>query len=302
VAKVSFTLLGSGASLFVFTFGSPVREFVLRGSPQRNAEPRTPNPEPRTRNPELNLNTNGERRRQKRERQFILGVVAAGVLAAVPASTQDRAGACQELVLYNGTIATMDARNTMTRSVTIRADRIAAVGTARDIPTHDACATLIDLRGRTVIPGLIDSHNHIVPLSLRRGHDVRGVESAFSIPELQQVTRARASTLPAGEWMTAVGGWAPNQFVERRLPTMAELDAAAPNHPVYLQTGFAGPAVTNSTGKAFFGQHGVAVRSDGSIGAIAPTVAAWNALKSMQTDADRKRGALEVMMYAARVG
>ena len=205
-------------------------------------------------------------------------------------------------MLHNGTIATMDSRNTMARSVTIRGERIAAVASTRGIPTHDACATLIDLRGRTVVPGLIDSHNHIVQLALRPGHDMREIESAFSISELQQVARARAGTVPIGEWMTAVGGWAPNQFVERRLPTKAELDAAAPNHPIYLQLGFTGPAVTNSQGKTFFDQHGVSVASDGSIGANAPTVAAWNALKSLQTDADRRRGALDAMMYAARVG
>jgi predicted amidohydrolase YtcJ len=151
----------------------------------------------------------------------------------------------------------MDSRNTMARSVTIRGDRIAAVGTARGIPEHNACTTLIDLQGRTVVPGLIDSHDHIVQLSLRPGHDTREIESAFSIAVLQQVLRAKAGALPAGEWITAVGGWAPNQFAERRLPTMAELDAAVPNHPVYLQTGFTGPSVTNSKGKAFLDQHGV---------------------------------------------
>ena len=190
----------------------------------------------------------------------------------------------------------------MARSVVIRGERIAAVSAARGIPKHDACARVIDLRGRTVVPGLIDSHDHIVQLSLRPGHDMREIERAFSIPSLQQATRAKATTLPAGEWITAVGGWATNQFVERRLPTIAELDAAAPNHPVYLQLGFAGPAVTNSKGQAFLSQRGVAVMPDGSIAANAPTVAAWKALVSLQTDADRRRGALDAMTYAARMG
>lgn len=230
------------------------------------------------------------------------GLVMACLIAAIPVPAQERVSACQELVLHNGKIATMDARNTMARSVTIRGDRIATVSTASGIPRHDACATLIDLRGRTLVPGLIDSHNHIVQLSLRPGHDMRGIESAFSIPELQQVTRAKAGTMPPGEWISAVGGWAPNQFAERRMPTMAELDAAAPNHPIYLQTGFTGPAVTNSRGKAFLEQKGIAVGADGNIGANAPTVAAWNALKALQTDADRRRGALDVMTFAAQVG
>jgi predicted amidohydrolase YtcJ len=53
----------------------------------------------------------------------------------------------------------MDSRNTVARSVVIRGDRIAVVSTSRGIPKHDACATAIDLHGRTVVPGLIDSHN-----------------------------------------------------------------------------------------------------------------------------------------------
>ena len=124
--------------------------------------------------------------------------------------------ACNELVLHNGTIATMDARNTMARSVVIRGDRVAAVSTALGIPPHDACATVVDLRGRTVVPGLIDSHDHIVQLSLRPGHDMREIESAFSIAELQQALRSKARTLPQGEWITAVGGWAPNQLDRNR--------------------------------------------------------------------------------------
>ncbi len=234
---------------------------------------------------------------------FDLRLIAIAVLVtATPSGAQTRTPACQDLVLHNGTIATMDSRNTMARAVVIRGDRIVAVSTAPGIPEHDSCATLIDLRGRTVVPGLIDSHDHIVQLSLRPGHDMREIEGAFSIPALQQVTRAKASTLPAGEWITAVGGWAANQFAERRLPTIAELDAAARNHPVYLQLGFAGPAVTNSKGQAFLSQHGVTVAADGSIAANAPTVAAWKALSSLQTDVDRKRGALDAMMYAARMG
>jgi predicted amidohydrolase YtcJ len=196
----------------------------------------------------------------------------------------------------------MDSRNTMARSVVIRGDRIVAVGTTRGIPKHAACATIIDLHGRTVIPGLIDSHNHIVQISLRPGHDLREIESAFSISELQQAVRSRTRMLQPGEWITAVGGWAPNQFSERRMPTQVELDGAAPDHPIYLQTGFVGPSVTNTKGRAFFEQHGIIVGADGSISANAPSAAAWNALKSAQTASDRKRGALDAMMYAARVG
>jgi predicted amidohydrolase YtcJ len=196
----------------------------------------------------------------------------------------------------------MNQRDAMASSVTIKGDRIAAVGTARGIPKHDACARLIDLRGRTMVPGLIDSHDHIVQLSLRPGHDMRGIETSFSMAELQQALRAKAAAVPAGQWITSVGGWAPNQFAEKRLPTLAELDAAAPEHPVYMQTGFAGPAATNSKGKAFLQGKGVAVGADGAIAVNAPSVTAWNALKAIQTLEEMKRGAADVMAYAASVG
>lgn len=233
-------------------------------------------------------------------KSFFALAVSIGAVSAVPAEAQNVG--CDELVLHNGKIATMSQRDQVATSVVIKRDRIAAVGTARGIPRHDPCARVIDLRGRTVVPGLIDSHNHIVQLTLRPGYDMRGIETAFSIADLQQAIRAKAAAVPAGQWITAVGGWAPNQFAERRLPTLAELDAAAPNHPVYLQTGFTGPAATNTRGQAFLQGKGVAVGANGSVAVNAPSVAAWNALKSIQTDEDRKRGAADALAYLASVG
>jgi predicted amidohydrolase YtcJ len=133
--------------------------------------------------------------------------VLAGSTVSVPARAED----CREMILYNGKIATMDSRDTMASSVTIDGDRIAAVGIAPGVPKHDGCAKLIDLRGRTVVPGLIDSHNHIVQVSLRPGHDVR-IEVAASILEVQQLIHDKATTLPPGQWITADGGWSPEQF------------------------------------------------------------------------------------------
>lgn len=212
-----------------------------------------------------------------------------------------RAQGCRQTILYNGKIATMDRHNTMASSVTINGDRITAVGVAPGIPRHDGCARLIDLKGRRTIPGLIDSHNHIVVASLRPGHDAR-IEVAASIGEVQQLIRNKAIGLPPDDWITAIGGWSPEQFVEKRMPTEADLDTAAPNSAVYLQIGFDGPAVTNSRGRVFFERKGVKVGTDGRIESNAPTIAAFKALESIQTFADEKRGALDVMAYAASMG
>ena len=144
------------------------------------------------------------------------------------------------------------------------------------IPQHDPCALVIDLGGRTVVPGLIDSHDHIVQLTLRPGHDMRAIETTASIADVVRAVQAKSAAVPAGEWITAIGGWSQNQLAERRLPTLAELDASAPNHPVYLHVGFAGPAATNSAGKRFLEGRSVVVGADGSIGANAPSNAALN--------------------------
>ena len=83
---------------------------------------------------------------------------------------------------------------------------------------------------------------------------------------------------------------------------LAELDAAAPNHPVIVYQAFTGPAATNSQGQGFFTSKGVAVRRTGAIAANAPSVAALNALRSVQTFEDQKRGTMDAMAYAASVG
>jgi predicted amidohydrolase YtcJ len=233
--------------------------------------------------------------RPSKQRNLLGAAMLASTLAVLPAQE------CREIVLYNGRIATMDQQGPLASSVTIQGDRITAVGAARGIPKHHAGATLIDLQGRRVVPGLIDAYDHIVEVSLRPGHDVR-IEAAASVAEVQRLIRDKAQTVAPGEWITAVGGWSPGQFVEKRMPTQAELDAATAHNPVYVQTGIKGPAATNSEGKAFFEGRGIQVGADGSIAQNGPALAALNALRSIQTFADQMRGALDVMKYAASLG
>jgi predicted amidohydrolase YtcJ len=227
---------------------------------------------------------------------FITALVIASAVAPVCAEECRPA-----IVLYNGKISTMDAQDRVASSVTLEGDQITAVADGKGIPKHALCAKLIDLKGHRVIPGLIDSHNHIVVASQRPGHDVR-IEIAGSVAEVQRLIHEKSATLPAGAWITAVAGWSPEQFSEKRMPTLAELDAATPGNPVYLQTGFDGPSATNSKGKLFFEEKGIKVDGDGLIQAKDATIAAYTALQSNQTFADKKRAALEVMAYAASVG
>src|SRR5439155_18754723 len=129
-------------------------------------------------------------------------------------------------------------------------------------------ARTIKLKGATVIPGLIESCDHIVSFSkYRRGyHSV--LENATSIAEIQEILAARRPDVQPGEWITSLGTWtAETMFAERRLPTRAELDSAVPDRPMLLYQTSNGPAATNSLGKAYFERAStpVAVADDGSI-------------------------------------
>ena len=215
-------------------------------------------------------------------------------------SAADPCAGARDLRMTNGKIATMDARGTTVREVTIQNGRFTAVG-PRSGQRLSACTRTLDLGGRTVVPGLIDNHNHIVLLGIRPGYHTP-LESARSIADVQAIIAARAKAAPANAFITSMGGWNPAQFAEKRLPTLAELDAAAAGRPVLVFQGFTGPAATNTPGRAFFTSKGVAVSDTGQIAANAPSMAALNALRAAQTFEDRKRGTAEAMAYSASVG
>ena len=227
-------------------------------------------------------------------------VAAAAGLVHAQTAPDARCAGSRDLHLTNGKIMTLDAQNSVVSEVIIQDGRFAAVGRNGDTRTGP-CTRTINLRGRTVTPGLIDNHNHIVLLGIRPGHDTR-LETAASIKDVQTAIAARAKSVPAGEFITAMGGWNIAQFAEKRLPTSAELDAAAPNHPVIVYQAFTGPAAVNTRAKTFFAGKSVAVNDTGTIAANAPSLAALNALRSVQTFADQKRGTADAMAYAASVG
>ena len=206
-----------------------------------------------------------------------------------------------DLALVNGKIATMDGTGRFASALLIRDGRFAAV--ARTVDTRDSRLRVIDLRGRTVVPGIIDNHNHLVLMGNRPGHHTP-LENADSIAAAQATLRARAARVPRGAAITTIGGFHLNQFAERRLPTLAELDAAVPDHIAYLSQSFSGPSTTNSAGRAFFAGAAlpVTVGPDGSIAAGEQTGRATLALRQTLTFEQRKRSALDAMTYAAGLG
>ena len=235
---------------------------------------------------------------------LVASSLVVGVTMFTPAlardGSDDRCAGTRDVKLVNGKIHTFDSNNSIVSSVTIKNGTFAVVG---DEGQSDVgpCARVINLGGRTAVPGLVDNHNHFLLLGLRPGHDTR-LETATSIADVQAAIRARVKTVKPNDWITAMGGWNPAQFAENRLPTLDELDAAAPNNPVLVFFAFLGQATTNTKGRNFFIGKGISVDAAGNIAFGGPSIAALNELRKIQTFEDKKQGTLDAMAYSASVG
>ena len=205
-----------------------------------------------------------------------------------------------ELILTNGKIHLMDRANTVVSAVSIEGDRFAAIGNR--IAPRGPDSRVIDLQGRTVIPGLIDNHIHFLRTGLLPGHDIRLLETAFTVPDALAIIRARALQTEVGELLSAIGGVRPRQFAEGRFPSLVELDEAAPYHPVYLSISNWGPGATNSRGRDLFRTLGIPVGDDGQVGIGKDTVQAWETLSSRHGFDDTLRQTEEQLQFAASVG
>src|SRR5580658_3102213 len=133
-----------------------------------------------------------------------------------------------DLILYNGKIVTVDDAFSIREAIVVKDGRILAVG-GNELRNRYTAAHSIDLGGRTVLPGFMDTHIHL------GGHSRRYIDfrETKSLAELQQQVSEKAKELGPGEWITG-GDWDEYHFVEQRKPVRADLDAAAPNNPVVL--------------------------------------------------------------------
>ncbi len=149
-----------------------------------------------------------------------------------------------DLIVTNAKIVTLDAKSTVAQALAVRDGRVAAVGSAEAVRQLAGPATrTVDAGGRTVIPGLIDSHIHAVRAALTYSTEVNWI-GADTIAEAMHRIRAGAARSRPGGWLMVVGGWTEKQFAEGRRPTVAELVAAAPDHPVYIQLFYAAVLLT----------------------------------------------------------
>jgi predicted amidohydrolase YtcJ len=151
--------------------------------------------------------------------------------AAIAAHAQDA-----DVALVNGKVLTLDERGSVVEALAVRDGKVIAVGSSADIRARAGAATrIIDVGGRTVIPGLIDSHMHAIRAALFYATEVNWIGTR-SIPEATARIAAAAKEAKAGQWIIVAGGWTEQQFAERRRPSQAEIVAAAPDHPVYIQS------------------------------------------------------------------
>jgi predicted amidohydrolase YtcJ len=252
---------------------------------------------------------------------------AGGNMLVAPAKAKTNQHPDPDVVLINGRIHTMDAKNTIASSVVIKDGRFLEVETGRPNAHAGRKTRVIDLRGRTVVPGIIDNHNHIVLMGNRPGFHTP-LENAFSIDEALTTIGARAKAAPAGAWITTIGGFHTNHLYANpldkttgRFPTLAELDSVTRdkglNNPVWLSIGFTGPSVTNTAGRNILNglvvddpTRPITVGADGSIG-TAQQASARVLLylrrtlldpKNPNTPAERRRSTLDAMNYATSIG
>ena len=158
-------------------------------------------------------------------------VIIAFVALAAPGRTGAQAQPPADLVLVNGTVLTVDANDSVAQAVAVAGGKIVAVGSSDAIRARVGPSTrVIDLRGRTATPGLIDTHVHFSEADALFSVEL---SEAASIADVIEKVRAQVAKAKPGEWVRG-RGWDEGKFKERRYVTAADLDQVAPNNPVWL--------------------------------------------------------------------
>lgn len=139
-----------------------------------------------------------------------------------------------ELILTNGRFHTLQKMKPTASAVAIRGGRFLSVGNAKEaFALRGPQTQVIDLGGRTVIPGLNDSHIHPIRGGLNYNLELRW-DGVPSLDEALRMLREQAKRTPPPQWVRVVGGWTPTQFAEKRMPTLQEINEAAPDTPVFV--------------------------------------------------------------------
>lgn len=137
-----------------------------------------------------------------------------------------------DIILHNGRITTLDPNQVEVRSLAIKDGRIVGADNSNSFqPGPDT--TVIDLKGHRVIPGLNDSHLHVIRGGLNYNMELRW-DGVPSLADALRMLKEQAQRTPPGQWVRVVGGWSEFQFAEKRMPTLEEINSAAPETPVFI--------------------------------------------------------------------
>jgi predicted amidohydrolase YtcJ len=139
-----------------------------------------------------------------------------------------------ELILHRGLFTTLDRSNPTASAVAIKDGKFTAVGRDADVmPLADPSTKVIDLKGRRALPGLIDNHLHIIRGGLNFNMELRW-DGVRALADAMAMLKRQVAVTPPPQWVRVVGGFTAHQFAEKRLPTIDELNAVAPDTPVFL--------------------------------------------------------------------
>jgi predicted amidohydrolase YtcJ len=158
-------------------------------------------------------------------------LIASTLMLALAAG---QAFAQSDLIITNGKIATMRKDGEFVQALAVKDGKIIATGTnAAILKLKKPTTEVIDVKGRTVIPGLNDSHTHVIREGLNYNMELRW-DGVHTLKRAMEMLKEQAQRTPEGEWVKVVGGWTENQFEEKRLPTLEEINAAVPDKPVFI--------------------------------------------------------------------
>jgi predicted amidohydrolase YtcJ len=169
-----------------------------------------------------------------RRRDILASTAAIAIGLNTRSARAQRAAMHPDLILTNGRFTTLDRAQPDPQAVAITGGKFSAVGAARDIlPTQGPETRVVDLGGRRAIPGLIDSHLHVIRGGLYYNMELRW-DGVPTLADAMAMLKRQVANTPPPQWVRVVGGFTEHQFAEKRLPTLDELNAVAPDTPVFI--------------------------------------------------------------------
>ncbi len=185
------------------------------------------------------------------KKKIVLSWAVAGALVVIGLSAFDRKSAATVDQIYiNGKVITVDAKNTVAQAIAIKDGKIVAVGTTAEISKlKNAKTKVVDLAGKTLLPGFVDGHSHFMSLGMATTVDLSAppVGNVKSIPDIVEAIKRyqKAQNIKPGQLITA-RGYDPDELLEKRHPNKEDLDAAFPDNPIVLRHVSGHMSVVNS--------------------------------------------------------